>query len=135
MQLLNRSDNLAPQLAGFAVAANQQFLDAAFSVVGRWDPVLVDEKLGGAADVWREMSKPYRQGLDRHNPAASRQDGGRNPRNQPPCCRAIPGEQILALEQCRSGNCREIHGNRTVRRIERSRERTHPVPKGPSLSP
>jgi hypothetical protein len=57
MQLLNRSDNLAPQLAGFAVAANQQFLDAAFSVVGRWDPVLVDEKLGGAADVWREMSK------------------------------------------------------------------------------
>jgi len=43
MQLLNRSDNLAPQLAGIAVAADQQFLDTAFIVVGRCDPVLVDE--------------------------------------------------------------------------------------------
>jgi hypothetical protein len=61
MQLLGRSDDLAPQLAGFAVAANQQFPDSAFSVVGRCDPVLVNEKLGGADDVWvvrQDVARP-----------------------------------------------------------------------------
>jgi hypothetical protein len=34
--------------------------------VSRRDPVLVEEKFGGADDVWAEMYKPHRLELARH---------------------------------------------------------------------